>query len=160
MKVRVGTPEEALKGMRPMKDIREMTQKELKAIPAAEVDWSTEIEGISCIILPTRHIHDSGYRVMEFVLEQSGDRNPIRVVGPADVLHVGGIGGWKCADRTTSIPGFPGGLVNPVGWQIDCLPKSGCLRLFIIGGETIVLGARLSSQELWMRPKERSVVPA
>jgi len=57
------------------------------------------------------------------------DEAPIcRVSGVSDVLHLGGIGGE---------------------FHIDCLPKSGLLRVFGRGTDKLIAGAALSSFELF-----------
>jgi len=99
-----------------------MTRADFEALPFRTVFDFTEL-----VILPQRRHHDSGYRCMDFVACVNGEAI-CRMSGCSDVLHINGIGGfghWS--------PYSPEGLpksVPPVAWSIDCLPKSGLLRLF------------------------------
>jgi len=100
-----------------MKDINEWTRKEFDALPGRE--WDQEVQFDSLVILPTRQIHDSNYRCMDFV---------------AVVIHINGIGGYG-KDWFTEY------------WSIDCLKKSGLLRMFTHG--KLTCGPALSSFELY-----------
>lgn len=111
----------------------DMTRKEFEAVPHRK--WGEDI-GLfaTLVILPTRRMHDSGYRCIEFVAVRDG--KPLkRLGGGSDVVHVGG-------------------LAQPllewvkVGWSIDCLPKSGLLQLFC-PGHYIRVGMDLSSFEVY-----------
>jgi hypothetical protein len=128
-----------------MKTSEYWTRKELEALP--ERNWNENIgEFDSLIILPTRWIHDSGYRCMDFVATR--DNVPfIRLSGCSDVIHINGIGGmgynWlkkfgKCPDA-----------IPPIGWNIDCLKTSGLLRLFT--HKNLVAGDALSSFEIFTK---------
>ena len=133
-----------------MKDVNEMTRKEFEALPFRE-DWGKEVICNSLIILPgkSRPLHDSGYRCMDFVAVVDG--TPIcRLSGGSDVIHVDGIGGYgyKWSEKG-SVPN----LMPPSGWSIDCLPKSGLLRMFTHKGK-IVCGAALSSFEMYCKEEE------
>lgn len=81
----------------------------------------------SIVVLPTRKMHESGYRIMDFALIK--DNMPIcRINGCADVVKIGGLGGYNGYEgcrRTES-----GTVVEPCGWSIDCLNTSGLIRLF------------------------------
>ena len=80
------------------------------------------------IIVPTDELHDSGYRCMRFVLVNRG--NIVGVVGGgSDVVHIDGIGGYGINGNAWSILEKDPKL-GIVDWSIDCLPVSGCLRLF------------------------------
>lgn len=88
----------------------------------------TEIKCSGLVILPNRQKHDSGYRCMAFVLLKDNQR-PIGIVaGCSDVIHLDGIGGYgyqwlkRFGKWPDSIP--------PRAWEIDCLPRSGLLRLW------------------------------
>ena len=76
----------------------------------------------SVIIVPMKEKHDSGFRCMKFILIKQGEIVGV-VSGWSDVVHINGIGGYGR---------FSGEyVVTPrVGWCIDCLPRSGCVRLF------------------------------
>jgi hypothetical protein len=75
--------------------------------------------------VPTGRLHDSGWGCMKFIFVMDGE-----IVGAdsgwSDVLHLNGIGGYGrrwCESLETR-------MVPVVDWPIDCLPVSGCLRLF------------------------------
>lgn len=79
----------------------------------------------SIVIVPTNDKHDSGYRCMKFIL--IGNDGIVGVVsGWSDVVHINGIGGYG-KDYKSSLYS---GMTKRVGWSIDCLTKSRCLRLF------------------------------
>lgn len=134
-----------------MKHISEMTRKEFEAIKHRK--WDEPVEFDSMIILPGRikDMHDSGYRCMDFVAVK--DNEPVCLLsGCSDVIHIDGIGGFgykwlsrygKCPDK-----------VEPVAWSIDCLPKSGLLRLFTGSGK-MRCDAALSSFEVYSLPKDK-----
>ena len=101
-----------------------MTRKELEAVPQRK-NWNENTECRTLVILPQRSKHDSGYRNMAFVAGDK-DNNPIcRIGGGSDVIHIDGIGGYgysldyKLPDK-----------IKSKSWSIDCLPKSGLLRIF------------------------------
>lgn len=117
------------------------TKKELEALP--ERKWDEEIgEFDSLIILPTKHLHDSGFWCMDFVAVRG--REPFcKLSGCSDVIHIDGIGGYGKWDSRSGVPT----LVPPKGWSIDCLKKSKLLRLFSDG--KLRAGRALSSFELY-----------
>jgi hypothetical protein len=125
------------------KDINNCTKKEFESLPKRE--WGEDIgEFDSLIILPTRHTHDSGYRCMDFVAVKR-EKAICRLSGCSDVIHIDGIGGfgeWE-GDIPTLIP--------PKEWCVDCLKKSGLLRIF--SGYKLKCGAALSSFELFATRK-------
>lgn len=126
-------------------DINEMTRKQFNELPSRE--WDEEIICDSIIILPLRSMHESGYRCMDFVAVKDGE--PICLIsGGSDVLHIDGIGGYgnKWGD------GVPKS-VFPAGWNIDCLAKSGLLRLWCKG--RILCGAALSSFEIYRTEEDK-----
>lgn len=113
-------------------DFNEWTRKQLEALPSRE-KWDKLIECNSVIILPTRKIHDSNFRCMDFVAVK--DNIPIcRLSGCSDVIHLDGISGNLLTGKV------------PHPWSIDCLKKSGLLRLFT--GQILIAGPSLSSFEL------------
>ena len=91
----------------------------------------------SLVILPLRTKHDSGYRCLDFVAVRNG--KPVcKLSGCSDVIHIGGIGSSYL------------GKSDLVDWSIDCLPKSGLLRLF--AGDAILKdGGALSSFQVFAR---------
>lgn len=116
--------------------INEMTRKDFDELPGRK-KWDEEILCDGIIILPGRakDMHDSGYRLMDFVAIKNS--KPVcRLSGCSDVIHIGGIGGQNVSRS----------------WNIDCLPKSGLLRMWM-NGHFIKVGAALSSFEITVTPK-------
>jgi len=129
-----------------MTNINKMTRKEFKALPLRH--WQEDVgEFDSLIILPQRKMHDSGYRCMDFVGVRK-DEAVCRLSGCSDVIHIEGIGGYgfQWLKRYGTVPK----QVHPTEWNIDCLPKSGLLRLFSRGH--IRVGDALSSFEIYSIP--------
>ena len=94
-------------------------------------------------------MHDSGFQLMDFVACR--DNVAIcRLSGCSDVLHLDGIGGYgkDWLKKYNCVPD----MIEPVGWNIDCLPNSGLLRLFTHGKLTV--GQALSSFEVYSQKKE------
>ena len=70
------------------KDINSWTRKDFDALPGR--DWDEDIgEFDSLVILPTKRIHDSGFRCMDFVAVRKGVPL-IRLSGCSDVIHIDG----------------------------------------------------------------------
>ena len=135
------------------KDYTKWTRKEFESLPRPTSYTNDEIGEVdSLVILPTRHIHDSGYRCMEFVTIQNGKPTYI-ISGGSDVIHLGGIGGYNCrtmADTTFKYKDrMYGRNIALVDWSIDCLHTSGLLRLFC--SKKMYVGASLSSFELYFK---------
>lgn len=116
-------------------DILEMTRKEFEDLPLRKWDEIIICNGI--IILPgkAKDLHDSGYRCMDFVAVQEG-KPTCRLSGSSDVIHIEGIGGFRRLQHSSS-------------WLIDCLPKSGLLRLR--ARTQIICGPALSSFEVYTK---------
>lgn len=105
------------------KPVQKMTRKEFLALPS--LGWNDDPPDFdSVVILPSRRMHESGYRLLDFVACK-GDRALVRLSGCSDVLHIDGIGGYgknwlkKYGTVPTAVPAS--------GWCIDCLPVSGLL---------------------------------
>ena len=80
------------------------------------------------IFVPMEYLHHSGYTCMKFVLERCG--NIVGVVGGgSDVAHINGIGGYGRTGNEFE-DALKSGLTKRVGWSLDCLPKSKCIRLW------------------------------
>lgn len=128
-----------------------MTRKDFDAVPFRK-DWKEEILCDCLVILPQRRLHDSGYRCMDFVACK-GNEAICRLSGCSDVMHFDGIGGYghKWLDKYHTVPS----LTPPIDWNIDCLPKSGLLRIFCHGD--ILCGMAMSSFEFYYmkRPKAK-----
>ncbi len=129
------------------KDINEMSKKEFLELPYAK--WDEEYEFDSLVIIPhtKEDMHESGYRCMSFCAVK-GDKPLFLLGGGSDVLHLGGIGGFGY-DWLSKYKTCPK-LVPPTGWSIDCIPKSGLLRIFC-GISGLISGRGLSSFELFKK---------
>lgn len=79
------------------------------------------------IIVPTGEIHDSGFMCMKFILAKRGEIVGV-VSGWSDVVHINGIGGY--GNNVMAPFGGVKQKTKVVGWSIDCMPGSGCVRLF------------------------------
>jgi len=121
-----------------------MTRKQFDELPYRQDTF----ESVTCdciVILPgcVKDMHDSGYRCMDFVAVRKNE--PVcRLSGCSDVIHIDGISGMGDAFMKTGA--FPT-MVKPKSWNIDCLAKSGLLRLWC-GHYQVRCGAGLSSFEL------------
>lgn len=134
-------------------NVETMTRKDFLALPMRKTVCAENDERFSeIVILPTRRKHDSGYRCMDFVAVRNG-KAVCRLSGCSDVLHLNGIGGygWKWLER---YPGVPV-AVPPVGWQIDCLPASGLLRIWQRDTLELIATEPLSSFEIYAVGKRR-----
>ena len=99
-----------------------MKKSDFKNLPLyQDYEHSEDEKYTSFIILPTTKKHDSGYRIMNFVLCK-GSEPVCRIEGCADVVHLDGIGGYGPigSDYTKHYPS---------GWSVDCIP-CGYLRFF------------------------------
>jgi hypothetical protein len=90
--------------------------------------------------------HDSNFRCMDFVAVVDGEA-VCRLAGGSDVLHIEGIGGYGY--KWSRLGGVPK-LIHVAGWQFDCLPKSGLLRLW--PNDKIIYTEALSSFEIYSMP--------
>jgi hypothetical protein len=131
-----------------MKEINEWTRKEFEELPFRD-SWDADIGLIGAlVILPTTRKHDSGFRCLDFVAVV-GNRPICRLSGCSDVIHIEGIGGFgkDWYKRYGTVPE----LVSPKAWSIDCLNKSGLLRLFCHdrGWSKLSVGPALSSFEVF-----------
>ena len=127
-------------------NINDMTKKDFQALPLRK--WDEDIGSFDClIILPTRSIHDSGYRCMDFVAVKKGEAI-CRLSGCSDVINIDGIGGYGEDWKNGKVIGLPKSVI-PKGWSIDCLHKSGLLRIFADGELTV--GQGLSSFEIYAK---------
>jgi len=161
-----------------MKDINYMSKEDFKKLPHRK--WDEKIICDSIIILPAdfdwfswikywikyflakilklekpeifeiNHMHDSGYRCMDFVAVKG--RKPICLLsGCSDVIHIDGIGGYG-KDWLEEYGKVPNKIL-PSGWSIDCLATSGLLRMWPKG--EIYCDTALSSFEIYCM-KEKS----
>ena len=134
------------------KHYMEWTRKEFEALPMPTSYDNQEVGEVdSLIILPEKHYHDSGYRCMSFVTIQNG-KPTYKISGCSDVIHFGGIGGLNVIYYTGDLTYQERAKEKKtptVDWCIDCLPKSGLLRIFC--NKKIYIGASLSSFEIFFK---------
>jgi len=126
-----------------MKDINDMTEKEFLDIEK-ETNTGRPIQFDSLVILPTKYVHDSGYRSMDFVLIK--DSKPlIRLDTYSDVIHINGITGHgDLSYRKFDDP------LESIRWCIDCLKTSNLLRLYTIDTKLVTYTPTLSSFEVFI----------
>ena len=116
----------------------EMTKKELRELKF----FKPTQEFNAIIVVPNGLKHDSGYECMEFIL-CDGCEIVGKVGGGSDVININGINGWGDWKRK-KIPQS----IKPIGWSIDCLPKSHLLRIF--GAEKLKLDTFIGSNfQFW-----------
>lgn len=106
--------------MKTNKHINDMTIQEFLDIPTF-IKKDAVIRSV--VIVPTGEMHDSGYQCMRFILVGENGLIVGAVGGGSDVVHIDGIGGAGI-NRKFAEPKMP------IPWKFDCLPTSGCLRLF------------------------------
>lgn len=102
-----------------MKDIKEMTKKELMELE----NFIPKKHFTGIVIVPMNYEHDSGFQCMKYILLNHWDIVGV-VGGGSDVMHINGIGGYG------KEPNYITRMVKAHDLRIDCLPKSKCLRLF------------------------------
>jgi hypothetical protein len=110
--------------------VTKMTKDDFDKIPVNKTPWTNDTEPFqSLVIIPGEYMHDSGYRMMDFVTADNAGYPIERVQEGSDVLDLDGIGGYgpehTDPKRTTD-------------WTIDMLP-CGYIRLF--ADKPIYLGA-------------------
>ena len=133
-------------------NVNEMTRKQFNALPSRK--WGEDIgEFRSLVILPgyANEMHDSGYRTMDFVAVDENNEAICRLSGCSDVIHLNGIGryGKDWLKKYGTVPN----KVPVVAWNIDCLPKSGLLRIFCFDHD-FVAGLALSSFDIFAIHRE------
>lgn len=102
-----------------MKDVKEMTKKELMELE----NFIPKKNFTGIVIVPMNYKHDSGFQCMKYILLNHWDIVGV-VGGSSDVMHINGIGGYG------KEPNYTTRMVKAHDLRIDCLPKSKCLRLF------------------------------
>ena len=119
-------------------NIYRMKQSDFKDIPLKE-----DIEPVifdSLVIIPSKRIHDSGWRTMDFIAVKHNE--PLfKISGNTDVLNIDGIGGYGDFGIPNSRP--------IEGWKIDCLP-CGFLRL-TNNKQMMVQGYAVSDYEVFYK---------
>ena len=105
-----------------MKDLKEYTLEEFQNMENfGEDSLFTDV-----VIVPMNELHDSGYRCMKFILVYQG-KIVGAVSGWSDVVFPNGIGNYG-----KFMNSFKTDLVPNMYLSIDCLPKSGCIRLMMV----------------------------
>lgn len=129
-------------------NIKNMTRKDFESLPFRE-NWDKDFLCDGIVILPLRTKHDSGFRRLDFVACIKNEAI-CRLSGCSDVIHIGGIGGYghRWLNKYGTVPT----LIPPADWSIDCLLKSGLLRLWCDNG--VICGSSLSSFEIYAKEKE------
>ena len=118
--------------------LAEMTREDFLAVPEAT---SMELEGDSVVVVPTDELHQTGYRLMQFVV----------VVDGRPVVRVPTISG----DAHDVFE------LSSAGWACDCLQKSGLLRFWPPLKTGIGLFHETATVKVWARhapgsePRER-----
>ena len=133
-------------------DVNEMTRNDFDRLPWRD-GFNSEVVFDTLIILPGRakDKHSSGYRCMDFVAVRSNEA-VCRLSGCSDVIHIDGIGGYglNWLEKYHTVP-----KQTPVhSWNIDCLQKSGLLRMWC-GEHNLTAGAALSSFELYASHRKK-----
>lgn len=103
------------------KDFTKMTLTELRNIE----NFMPTKPFKDIILVPMPEVHESGFRCMKFILVNKGEIIGA-VSGWSDVIHLNGIGGYGKSIKEV----VKSGKVDRIGWRIDCLTKSKCMRLF------------------------------
>lgn len=92
-----------------------MSRKEFDALPYTDELSSNYWDSI--VVYPNRKLHESGYRTITVIGVKKDCLQ--KCVASCDVLHLDGISGGKSVKHT--------------GWNIDYLPKSGLMHMFVWG---------------------------
>lgn len=129
--------------------IHEMTKEDFSKVPIRRNFMAPVPMFKSLVIIPTDQEHDSGYLCMEFVAVNKDDEPIVRMSGCSDVLDINGIGGYGNWRLCSGIPK----TIPPISWRIDCLPKSGYLRLFC--DHFLTCGDSLSNFEVYASEVEK-----
>ena len=101
----------------------------------------------SLVVIPTKDIHESGFRCMDFVAIDKNGEPICRLSGISDVINLDGIGGY--GKRNPYTEPYPPRKIESKSWSIDCLKESGFLRIFARDGLFLDDPWPLSSFELY-----------
>lgn len=126
-----------------MNALNKLPRKAFYAVPE-RAQFLSEIECDSLVMLPQGvRLHDSGYRLMDAVAVK-GEELLCRVSGSSDVFHLCAPSDIWTKERTPS---------RASAWGMDCLARSGLLRIFLFDAD-LRIGDALSS--LYIHPLIRS----
>lgn len=120
-------------------DPNKMKRKDFESLP--RVKWDETVICDSLIIIPSKKLHESGFRCLAFA-SVVGNTPTNLISGCSDVIHIEGIGGYRAGEISV-----------PAGWFIDCLRTSGLLRIWNTRGR-IRCGFALSSFEIFSLPNK------
>lgn len=127
------------------------TRSEFENLPRPEAFHNDIGEVDALIVIPTSDKHDSGFRCMQFATIQHGEPTYL-ISGRSDVIHIGGIGGYN-HHHSQSMDEYVKRVMQKAtktcAWKIDCLPKSGLLRLFC--DKKMYIGASISDFEIYFK---------
>lgn len=126
----------------PIENAMEARAWQFRLLPG--LSWDTDIgDYTSLVIVPMHSMHDSGFRNMGFVpLDENNKPLGVFISGGSDVIHVEGIMAMLHIN-----------LEHNRAWSMDCLPKSGLMRIFPMSGK-MRNGIALSSFEIFSVPAE------
>jgi hypothetical protein len=113
------------------KDYTYWTRKEFEELPWRKSFHSDEGELDAIVLIPTRRMHDSGFRVIQCVAIKDG-KPTVKLTGCSDVIHIGGLSAMLKPARN---------------YNIDCMKTSGLFRIFAFDGK-LRAGAALSSFDI------------
>lgn len=136
-----------------LKQAKDMTRQELAEIPHRAWDQNIRCEQI--ILIPTRRFHDSGYFCMD-VIAVGRDGFPIcACAGGSDAINFEGIGGQGRFSTTGGDHYIP---PASTGWEMDCLPASGYLRMWLAQSKEneILITAALSNLSIYSVKREEA----
>lgn len=99
-----------------------MTLQELMDLDVIHFPIDSHFKSIVIVPMMNSEVHNSGYRCMKYVFVDDNDEIIGVSSGNSDIIFLNGIGGHGLNGTIDSYP--------HVGWQMDCLPSSGCMRLY------------------------------
>ena len=126
-------------------DINLMSRRELMKTPLLRhTESRTTFDNLILIPSKRNKLHDSGYRTMTFIAVKNNA--PIyKMFGDSESIKIDGIGGYGKEQYTTNTKIL---TIAPTGWSIDCLAKSGLLRIWP-SSNSMSCGAVLSNFEIF-----------
>ena len=126
--------------------VNKMKKADFEKVPQRTGFNSPVQDFYSLVIIPERHLHESGFRAMSFVAVDKNGEPIVRMSGYSDILNIDGIGGYG------EYHGFLADSRPVQGWEIDCL-KCGYTRIYCKG--KLRAGADLSSFEIFCVSDEK-----
>lgn len=152
---------EEFRQVRPIRKDESRDFNSIVILPARVSIWNCLTYRVRCFLAKLFHLeeppiwslsylHDSGYRCMSFIGCRKGEAI-CRVGYCSDVINLDGIGGYghNWYEMGKGVPG----AVPVKGWSMDCLNRSGLLRLFVNQGYVLRMDG-LSSFEIFAVKEE------